>query len=193
MYPIVKQFRLEKPPYLLYLFVTCWLFIKADLYPILIYISPYHLFVGAIYHNVFFPVIDRLEFRLWRCNMIDSKTEMKGLDRSASYNALNTRSLIHTPKYVQAIVADRGSFYSEGHKHTRKHTHRHAGNKNMVGKGFLTPLFYEDPPYCLPPFFQILSKILLPCHLQPPALLLFHCLVSLAGWVIVSHWMCYLT
>ena len=44
----------------------------------------------------------------------------------------------------------------------------------IVGWGFLTPLFYEDPLYCLwpPPFFNNFP-VPLPRHLQPAPLLLF--------------------
>ena len=35
--------------------------------------------------------------------------------------------------------------------------------------GAKSPVFYEDPLYCLPSLFQILANLpALPCHLQPP-------------------------
>ena len=57
----------------------------------------------------------------------------------------------------------------------------HMGH--IVGRGFLTSLFYEDPPslYCLPPLFQILSNhhFLLP-PTSTPLLFLLSCLF---GWM----------
>ena len=37
-------------------------------------------------------------------------------------------------------------------------------SNNIVGCGLLTTVFYEDPLYCLPLFFQILSPLFLQTH-----------------------------
>ena len=42
----------------------------------------------------------------------------------------------------------------------------------IVGRGVLTPLFYEDLLYCLFRLFQMLKKKI-SCHLQPPPSLFF--------------------
>ena len=54
----------------------------------------------------------------------------------------------------------------------------------IVGRGFLTPLFYKDPPILLTCFFKFCPALpaLLHCFLC--------CLVSLAEWVITPH-LCY--
>ena len=54
----------------------------------------------------------------------------------------------------------------------------------IVGRGVLTPLFYEAPLYSLPPppphpFSNFVQPPPFPCHLQPPPPLLF---LSLNGW-----------
>ena len=55
--------------------------------------------------------------------MIDSETEMMELGRSIQYNAYNTRSLICKLMYVQDIIADGRTFYSEWvQTHTNTHT-----------------------------------------------------------------------
>ena len=59
----VEEFRLEQSPYLQYLFVTCRLQPRTDLYPISIYII---FSWGTLYHIVFSPASCRLDFCLWR-------------------------------------------------------------------------------------------------------------------------------
>ena len=55
--------------------------------------------------------------------MIDSETEMMELGRSIQYNAYNTRSLICKLMYLQDIIADGRTFYSEWvQTHTNTHT-----------------------------------------------------------------------
>ena len=47
-------------------------------------------------------------------------------------------------------------------------------NVIIAGRGVLTSIFYEDPLYCLPSFFQNFDHSLpLPCCLQPLPSLLF--------------------
>ena len=61
----------------------------------------------------------------------------------------------------------------------------------MIGRGVITPLFYEDPSilptfffkFCLSPSFP------LPCYLQPPT----PTALSSTEWVIVPYLMCYFT
>ena len=63
--------------------------------------------------------------------------------------------------------------------------------KTIVDRGVLTSLFYEDPLYCLPPLFKILSNPLpspFPVTSNPTPTAL-----ALVEWVIVPHLMCYLT
>ena len=65
----------------------------------------------------------------------------------------------------------------------------------LVGRGFLTPLFNEDPLFIAypPPLFQMLSNLnspLLRSYHHPPPLL-FLLFFSLADWVIVPYLMCY--
>ena len=61
---------------------------------------------------------------------------------------------------------------------------------SSITRGVLTPLFYEDPLYCLP-LFQILPtpSFFVASNPQPHSSL--SCLVSLVEWVIVPHLMCY--
>ena len=54
---------------------------------------------------------------------------------------------------------------------------------DIVDRGVLTPLFYEDPPY--PPQLS--------CHLQPPPPLFFVLSCFFSEWVITPHLMCYFT
>ena len=57
---------------------------------------------------------------------------------------------------------------------------------SVVGRGFLTPLFYEDPHYiACPPLFSRFCPTPLPHHLQPPPPLLF-LLPCFFGWMLVS-------
>ena len=65
----------------------------------------------------------------------------------------------------------------------------------IVGRGFLTSLFYEDPLYCLlTPHFQILSNPpFFSVTSTPLPLCSFCCLASFDGWVITLHLMHYFT
>ena len=65
-------------------------------------------------------------------------------------------------------------------------------------QGVITPLFYEEPLYCLPhpPFFSNfvhapLPHFLVTSNLHPTCS--FYYPVSLAEWVIIPHLMCYFT
>ena len=62
----------------------------------------------------------------------------------------------------------------------------------IVGRGVLTPLFYEDLLYCLFRLFQMLKKKF-PVTFNPHLHCSFCCHVSLAEWVITPHLMCYFT
>ena len=62
----------------------------------------------------------------------------------------------------------------------------------IVGRVFLTPIFYEDPPYIAYPRFQILSNTLPRPPSSTPTV--FFCfLVPLTEWVIAPHLTCYST
>ena len=87
------------------------------------YVNICHLFDGAIYHIVFFPLRMGRDFVFGRFR--------NWLARSVSAYALNTRCFIRTLKYVQDIVADGKSFYRvEGYKLT----HSFKQNKTMLKK-----------------------------------------------------------
>ena len=83
-----------------------------------------------------------------------------------------------------------GWFYNEGNGKFLKHLH-------IVGKGVLTPLFYEDPPIlptpllffkcCIPPSLQLHF----PVTSNPHPHCSFCLLVSFAEWVITTHLMCH--
>ena len=60
---------------------------------------------------------------------------------------------------------------------------------NIVGRGVLTPLFYEDPSYIFSNFVQPPS----PVATNPHPHCSFCCLVSMTEWVIMPHLMCYFT
>ena len=61
-------------------------------------ISIYHLFASQIYHIVFSPVCQLLEFRLWMWNMAFFEMEITELGRSTWNDTHNTRLLIRTPQ-----------------------------------------------------------------------------------------------
>ena len=79
-----EEFRLEQPPYLWYLFVTCRFWFGADLYPISIYII-FSLAVNTSYSFL---------SSLWRPEFLSLEVmkEMKELGRSTQINIHNTRS-----------------------------------------------------------------------------------------------------
>ena len=66
-----------------------------------------------------------------------------------------------------------------------KETHPH---KPIVGTGFLTPIFYEDPTILPTPSF---FKFCLPLPPTSTPHCSFCCLVSLSEWAIATHLMCY--
>ena len=97
--------------------------------------------------------------------MIFSDTDIKELVRSTQINIHNTRSLIHTLKYVSHILQTEKAFtveeYKRTHTHTNTPTHTHKRTRTrtkalnntdqyFISSLYLGPLLSKLPPLVKP-------------------------------------------